>query len=1204
MSKMQRITKTIKYVTLSAFLLAILSQPACAWWNPQWTARKQITITNVGSTTLTDFPAYIRVSKEADMQSDYDDLRFIAGGCELGAVQLSHELGDTNSTSADVYVKIPSLPATGASVCMYYGNSAAASGENPQGVWDDNHRMVTHLSGATDAVHDDSTQYGKDGAKHGGGILSNGGAETGTTTGWNHWDGIESSDVYDGNNAFYEDGAYTILTSGYIPIDLDVEYELAGWFKSYGTGGISPLYFGYIPFDSQYRAITHRHVGIYVNTETYLIEDISASDKIIKVADGTGWQTYTYACIAFEIDDSGSYNDLPNYKLSNFNIIRVEDVGDYWEVEFDTTVGVAYPAGTKIREHHAGGTYMYTAAGNAQVPTTYTKYSSKTKGENLYGTGGGKWRRGTKYAQVMMLINYGKDTTFGTRVDNVSLHPVPGTDGIVGDSVEFNGLDDRIDFGQVLPTDKSQPITLSAWVKADDTGTWRTIIGTQSSSAQIAINPSNQAVFGQNGGGGWWINGGAITPGQWHHITGTYDGANARIYVDGNLMAGPTAQVFDNNHGVSLVGAFTTAGSEPFDGKIDEARISDVARSGDWIKQSMELVSAQDTNVQTQSEVTGLADGWIEYTVDPVSRRHTLSETGRSLTFNVQAGMIPHVYETGDARLDLMFVNKPPFVIDTWGLFKYEDVKGEISWAALTLNLSSVNATIKFDSTVDFTNTDVFNLDRGLNLTFNYIQVNATTQTILQRKATVTLRNLSFRAVKIMKDRDECPDCRVLSYRDGIAVFTVQSGLVGHHAVELAGWIHWNLIDLTQFWVGSVSNNRGVILIGEETEDKTLRQYYSASGSNATLHPKFEVNYTIPNVRMYSNQTYYNHFDLDDYFYDVDGDPLTFATSADHPNVQITIGGDHTVDIAPINNFYGTQYVVFTAFDGKGGEVDSNNVTLEVLVGVTTTTTNQPPVVAVALPVLEVIQVDLLPGDWVNVTVNATVSDSHGCNQIEDVKGVIWANDIPPAGHNQPENNYTVITNMTCAIECSGIDGVIDCNFMIPYFTRSSANWHANISAYDGQEWGWGSRTDLIWIKELVAMDAPTLIDFTAAAGGPLGFNDISPNVALLVENLGNQILDVRVSGQPLTCTTGGSIPVGNVRYHRDNVPYASQFSLTTQSGDTNSVLSSEFDLSMSSATSTWLPTQKSIYWGIQIPSEGVGGTCQGDVTIDGLQSQ
>jgi len=110
-------------------------EASAGWWNTSWLKRKEIDITNVGTTLLTDFPAYINVSKETGMQADFDDLRFINGSCDSTSdLELNYEIENYTANNAHVWLRIPSLATGINSICMYYNNSVASSGENMTGV--------------------------------------------------------------------------------------------------------------------------------------------------------------------------------------------------------------------------------------------------------------------------------------------------------------------------------------------------------------------------------------------------------------------------------------------------------------------------------------------------------------------------------------------------------------------------------------------------------------------------------------------------------------------------------------------------------------------------------------------------------------------------------------------------------------------------------------------------------------------------------------------------------------------------------------------------------------------------------------------------------------------------------------------------------------------------------------------------------------
>ncbi len=104
-----------------------------SWYGPQWAKRRQITITGVGE-SLENFPIKVNVAYDGDMQSDFDDLRFVSGDHKD---ELAYWLGSkTDGVSATVWVKVPKIGASGVTTCyMYYSNSTASSGSNAHKVF-------------------------------------------------------------------------------------------------------------------------------------------------------------------------------------------------------------------------------------------------------------------------------------------------------------------------------------------------------------------------------------------------------------------------------------------------------------------------------------------------------------------------------------------------------------------------------------------------------------------------------------------------------------------------------------------------------------------------------------------------------------------------------------------------------------------------------------------------------------------------------------------------------------------------------------------------------------------------------------------------------------------------------------------------------------------------------------------------------------
>jgi len=113
-----------------------------------------------------------------------------------------------------------------------------------------------------------------------------------------------------------------------------------------------------------------------------------------------------------------------------------------------------------------------------------------------------------------------------------------------GMAMEFNG-DDYIDCGNGDSLQIQDAITISFWfnVVAFE-NTWEGFLAKGDNSYRASRGPgdgdaTHMGISGTTAGGGnGWFNGNTlITGGVWHHFAGTYDGAEARIYIDGVLDA-------------------------------------------------------------------------------------------------------------------------------------------------------------------------------------------------------------------------------------------------------------------------------------------------------------------------------------------------------------------------------------------------------------------------------------------------------------------------------------------------------------------------------------------------------------------------------------------------------------------------------------------------------------------------------------------
>ena len=82
-------------------------------------------------------------------------------------------------------------------------------------------------------------------------------------------------------------------------------------------------------------------------------------------------------------------------------------------------------------------------------------------------------------------------------------------------------------------------------------------------------------------------------PGKWHHIAGVYDGADMRLYVDGDLQTGSIEQsgavAYPAKASFTIGGYVYPEGTVPLPGRIDEVRLWDEALDASHIKGDMNL---------------------------------------------------------------------------------------------------------------------------------------------------------------------------------------------------------------------------------------------------------------------------------------------------------------------------------------------------------------------------------------------------------------------------------------------------------------------------------------------------------------------------------------------------------------------------------------------------------------------------------------
>ncbi|MCD4817847.1 MAG: right-handed parallel beta-helix repeat-containing protein [Candidatus Cloacimonetes bacterium] len=163
-------------------------------------------------------------------------------------------------------------------------------------------------------------------------------------------------------------------------------------------------------------------------------------------------------------------------------------------------------------------------------------------------------------------------------------------DNFKGDCLDFDGSNDYIS----IPSDASlnnPQFTVEFWVSLDNPGNWDGIIdkGENTSSDWFFVTGNSGqtqgVIFGIGNGSSKSEKSYSWNDALWHHVAGTYDGTNFKLYVDGDLK-GTNAFSYSNTSNNIVIGGRRSL-SWFSDSKLDEVSIWNDARTEEEINQDM-----------------------------------------------------------------------------------------------------------------------------------------------------------------------------------------------------------------------------------------------------------------------------------------------------------------------------------------------------------------------------------------------------------------------------------------------------------------------------------------------------------------------------------------------------------------------------------------------------------------------------------------
>ncbi|MBT9142820.1 MAG: hypothetical protein DDT29_01216 [Dehalococcoidia bacterium] len=203
-------------------------------------------------------------------------------------------------------------------------------------------------------------------------------------------------------------------------------------------------------------------------------------------------------------------------------------------------------------------------------------------------------------------VNANHGTTHG------AMTPAQSVEGRIARALNFDGVDDFVDAGAGASLNITAAITLEMWINTPQPTKDHQMIATRSNGT--AFSQYEFAFFGTTrrlgfasmigGAHAWHSANTVLSANTWHHAVVTFNGATVRFFLNGiadgfhNRSGTMNSQVQPVQIGARNDGVTTFR----FNGLIDEALISNIARSPAWIRASFH--SGNDTLLTVGAEET------------------------------------------------------------------------------------------------------------------------------------------------------------------------------------------------------------------------------------------------------------------------------------------------------------------------------------------------------------------------------------------------------------------------------------------------------------------------------------------------------------------------------------------------------------------------------------------------------------------------
>ena len=189
--------------------------------------------------------------------------------------------------------------------------------------------------------------------------------------------------------------------------------------------------------------------------------------------------------------------------------------------------------------------------------------------------------------------------------------------GGLNNALNFDGVNDYVSVNSSAALNITSNLSLSAWVYRNSSGKYDCIIGKDNYAGnngyslwiydddKLTLRFGNSRIYKSST---------SIPSGTWVHVAGTFDGTNAKLYINGTLDSSYPASAPTSNSGGLYLGTPQDAVGNPlfnFSGTLEDIRIWNIALTQSAIQSSMnnELLGNESGLVAYYSFNQGIAGG-------------------------------------------------------------------------------------------------------------------------------------------------------------------------------------------------------------------------------------------------------------------------------------------------------------------------------------------------------------------------------------------------------------------------------------------------------------------------------------------------------------------------------------------------------------------------------------------------------------------